>query len=59
VSKTVKTRLRKQYATLNPAKLRRDMLKLQQRLHKLVASKRRHQVTNSKSEDKTAYAATF
>ncbi|MFH1314013.1 MAG: hypothetical protein ABIJ00_12420 [Candidatus Eisenbacteria bacterium] len=59
VSKTVKARLRKQYATLNPAKLRRDMLKLQQSLHKLVASKRRHQITSSKSEEKMAHVATF
>jgi hypothetical protein len=57
VSQQVKRRLNKQYATLNPAKLRRDMLKLQQRLYKLVASKRRHRITNSKSEEKMAYAA--
>jgi hypothetical protein len=59
VSPQVKRKLKKQYATLNPAKLRRDMLKLQQRLHKMVAAKRRHQITNSKSEEKTAYAAAF
>ena len=58
VSKTVKGGLKKQYATLNPAKLRRDMLTLQQRLHKLAAAERRHQITNSKSEGKLAYAAT-
>ncbi len=57
VSPQVKRRLKKQYATLNPAKLRRDMLKLQHRLHRLAASKRRHQITNSKSEEKMAYAA--
>ena len=56
VSQKVKARLRKQYASLNPAKLRRDMLKLQQRLYKVAASKRRHQITNSKSEEKMAYA---
>jgi hypothetical protein len=57
VSKTVKSRLKKQYASLNPAKLRRDMLKLQQRLYKVVAAKRRHQINNTKSEEKLAYAA--
>jgi hypothetical protein len=57
VSRQVKRRLKKQYATLNPAKLRRDMLKLQQRLYKSVASKRRHRITNTKSEEKMAYAA--
>jgi hypothetical protein len=57
VSPQVKRRLKKQYASLNPAKLRRDMLKLQHRLHKLAASKRRHQTTNTKSDERWAYAA--
>jgi hypothetical protein len=56
VSEGIKRALRKQYASLNPAKLRRDMLKLQNRLYKLAASKRRHRVTNSRSQEKMTYA---
>jgi hypothetical protein len=58
VSRKVKAQLRKQYVSLNPAKLRRDMLNLQKRLYKVAASKRRYQITNTKSEDTLAYAAT-
>ena len=37
VSPQVKRRLKKQFATLNPAKLRRDMLKLQNRLNSITS----------------------
>jgi hypothetical protein len=37
--------------------LRRDNLTLQKRLYKAATSERRHQVTNTKSEEKLAYAA--
>lgn len=39
ISHEVKEKLKALYATLNPAKLRRDMLSLQERLYKLAASK--------------------
>ena len=39
VSNEVKKSLKVRYATLNPAKLRRDMLKLQEKLYKLASSK--------------------
>jgi hypothetical protein len=56
VSQEVKRALRKQYAWLNPAKLRRDMLKLQNRLYRVAASKRRYGITNGKSKERMAYA---
>jgi hypothetical protein len=39
ISKEVKESLHAQYATLNPARLRRDMLALQEKLYKLAALK--------------------
>ena len=52
----VKNALRRQYATLNPAALRRDMAVLQQKLYKMAASKRRPLTTQEVMED-VAYAA--
>jgi hypothetical protein len=56
VSVDVKNALRRQYATLNPAALRRDMAVLQQKLYKMAASKRRPLTTQEVMED-VAYAA--
>jgi hypothetical protein len=51
-----KADLARQYNSLNPAALRRQILALQQRLHKLVAYKRPPLTTQDALED-TAYAA--
>jgi hypothetical protein len=55
VAAQVKNVLRKQYATLNPAALRRDMAVLQQKLYKIAASKRRPVATHETIEE-LAYA---
>jgi hypothetical protein len=56
VSKTVKQKLTQQYLTLNPARLRRDMSALQQKLFKLVVTKSRRYPTVNAAQDSTIYA---
>lgn len=46
VSKEIKENLKKQYASLNPVTLRRDMLAMQEQLYKLAAAK--HEVWKGK-----------
>jgi hypothetical protein len=56
VKADIKAQLRKQYATLNPAKLRRDMLGLQERLYKLATSKHELWVSKTSAQENLAHA---
>jgi hypothetical protein len=56
VPRTVKQKLTEQYLTLNPARLRRDMSALQQKLFKLVASKSRRYAHVNAAQQDTTYA---
>jgi hypothetical protein len=56
VPRTVKQKLTEQYLTLNPARLRRDMSALQQKLFKLVASKSRRYAHVNPAQQDTTYA---
>ena len=56
VSRTVKHKLTEQYLPLNPARLRRDMSALQQKLFKLVASKSRRYAHVNPAQQDTTYA---
>jgi len=56
VPTTVKQKLTEQYLTLNPARLRRDMSALQQKLFKLVASKSRRYAHVNPAQQDTTYA---
>ena len=56
IAADVKEKLRTQYATLNPAKLHRNMLLLQERLYKLAGSKQDLWVAKTTAQENLAYA---
>ena len=56
VAEDVKEKLQRQYAGLNPAKLRRDMLHLQEKLYRLASSKHNLWVSKTTAQENLAYA---
>lgn len=51
VSRKIKDKLTQQYASLNPAELQRDILKLQERLFRLAGSKNRQQTAQNATRE--------
>ncbi len=56
VSEDNKEKLKRKYAELNPAKLRRDMLILQEKLYRLASSKHNLWISKTTSQENLAYA---